>query len=87
MIEWFRHIIDWINANAGVFSLLAVIATCIGIYVSVRISRRKREEELQQMQDELDVRTYYQGVAAPTDAKEASIRKEVLKKAIKRGRK
>ena len=47
MIEWFRHIIDWINANAGVFSLLAVIATCVGIYVSVRIYRKKREAELQ----------------------------------------
>ena len=86
MIEWLRHIIAELNNYAGLFSLLAVIVAILGIYVSVRIHRSKKEEELQQMQDELDVRTYYQGVAAPTDAKEASIRKEVLKKAIKRGR-
>ncbi|MBO7457190.1 MAG: hypothetical protein J6T71_05155 [Paludibacteraceae bacterium] len=87
MIEWFRHIIDWINANAGVFSLLAVIATCVGIYVSVRIHRSKKEEELQQMQDRYDEMERLQSVAWPSDVKDKVVEKEVLKKAIKRGRK
>lgn len=87
MIEWFRHIIDWINANAGVFSFLAVIATCVGIYVSVRIYRKKREEELQQMQDRYNEMERLQSVAWPSDVKDKVIEKEVLKKAIKRGRK
>lgn len=86
MIEWFRHIIDWINANAGVFSLLAVIATCVGIYVSVRIHRSKKEEELQQMQDELDEMERLHSAAWPSDIKNMYNRQHVLKQAIKRGR-
>lgn len=87
MIEWFRHIIDWINANAGVFSLLAVITTCVGIYVSVRIHRSKKEEELQQMQDELNEMERLHTVAWPTAFKDKVTRETVLKKAVKRGRK
>lgn len=87
MIEWFRHIIDWINANAGVFSLLAVIVSIVTIYVTIHIHRSRKEEELRQMQDELNEMERLHSVAWPTDVKDKVTRETVLKKAVKRGRK
>ena len=86
-MEWIQNIIAELNNYAGLFSLLAVIVAILGIYVSVRISRRKREEELQQMQDELDEMERLHTVAWPTAFKDKVTRETVLKKAVKRGRK
>lgn len=83
-MEFWQHSINWINTNAGVFSLLAVIAT---IVIPIWIYRRNRKEELQQMQDRYEEMERLQSVAWPSDAKDQIIEKEVLKKAIKRGRK
>lgn len=87
MIEWFRHIISELNNYAGLFSLLAVVVAIIGIYVSVRIHRKKAEEELLQLQDELDEMERLRTVAWPSDVKDKLTREHVLKEAIKRGRK
>lgn len=86
MIELWQHIIDWINANAGVFSLLAVIVGIVTIYVTIRIHRSRKEEELRQIQDELNEMERLHSVAWPTDVKDKVTREHVLKEAIKRGR-
>lgn len=86
MMEFWQHIIDWINANAGVFSLMAVIVGILTIYVTIRIHRSRKEEELRQMQDELNEMERLKCVAWPTDVKDKVTREHVLKEAIKRGR-
>lgn len=68
------------------FSLLAVVVAIIGIYVSVRIHRKKAKEELRQLQDELNEMERLHSVAWPTDVKDKVTREHVLKEAIKRGR-
>ena len=83
-MEWLKNIIEALNDYAGLFSLLAVVAA---IVVPWRIYQRNRKEDLQRLKDELETRQSYQGVAAPTADKEASIRREVLKETIKRGEK
>ena len=86
-MEFLRHIINWINANAGVFSLLAVIVGIVTIYVSIRIYQKKREEDLQQKKDRYNAMERLQSVAWPSDVKDRVVEREVLEKAIKRGRK
>lgn len=86
-MEWIQKIISELNNYAGLFSLLAVVVAIIGIYVSVRIHRKKAEEELRQLQDELDEMERLRTVAWPSDVKDKLTRQHVLKEAIKRGRK
>lgn len=86
-MEWIQKIIAELNNYAGLFSLLAVVVAIIGIYVSIRIHRKKAKEELQQMQDELDEMERLHSTAWPTEFKDKVTRETVLKKAIKRGRK
>ena len=86
-MEWIQKIISELNNYAGLFSLLAVVVAIIGIYVSVRIHRKKAEEELLQLQDELDEMERLHTVAWPSDVKDKLTRQHVLKEAIKRGRK
>ncbi|MEE0951795.1 MAG: hypothetical protein U0L62_06260 [Paludibacteraceae bacterium] len=86
-MEWIQKIIAELNNYAGLFSLLAVVVAIIGIYVSVRIHRKKAEEEFLQLQDELDEMERLRIVAWPSDVKDKLTRQHVLKEAIKRGRK
>ena len=86
-MEWIQNIIAELNNYAGLFSLLAVVVAIISIYVSVRIHRKKAEEELRQLQDELDEMERLHTVAWPSDVKDKLTREHVLKEAIKRGRK
>lgn len=86
-MEWIQNIIAELNNYAGLFSLLAVVVAIISIYVSVRIHRKKTEEELRQLQDELDEMERLHTVAWPSDVKDKLTREHVLKEAIKRGRK
>ncbi|MEE1095071.1 MAG: hypothetical protein UH084_00665 [Paludibacteraceae bacterium] len=86
-MEWIQKIISELNNYAGLFSLLAVVVAIIGIYVSVRIHRKKAEEEFLQLQDELDEMERLRTVAWPSDVKDKLTRQHVLKEAIKRGRK
>lgn len=86
-MEWIQKIISELNNYAGLFSLLAVVVAIIGIYVSVRIHRKRAEEEFLQLQDELDEMERLRTVAWPSDVKDKLTREHVLKEAIKRGRK
>ena len=83
MMEFWQHIIDWINANAGVVSFFALLAAVIVPWV---IYRKNKKAKLQEMQDEYEARKEYQGVAMPSSDKEASIRRRALEKGIKRGK-
>ncbi|SIO33377.1 hypothetical protein [Fibrobacter sp. UWB11] len=43
--------LEWINQNSGLFSLLAVVASVI---VPIVIYKKQRKDEMRSMQDELD---------------------------------
>ncbi len=84
MIELWQNIIDVLNANAGVVSFFALLAAVIVPWV---IYRKNKKAKLQEMLDEYEAREEYQGVAMPSNDKEASIRRRALEKGLKRGRK
>lgn len=85
MMELFQHINQFLNSHAGFLSLMAVVVGGIGIWVTVRIYRKKKQEEVQRLRDELAERERLKCVAWPTDTKEAIVKEYVLKEAIKRG--
>ena len=87
MMEFLQHINQFLNSHAGFLSLLAVIVGCLGIWVTVRIYRKKKEEEVRRLKDELAERERLHCVGWPSDTKEAVIKEHVLKEAIKRGEK
>ena len=87
MMDFFQHINQFLNSHAGFLSLLAVIVGGIGIWVTIRIHRKKKEEEVQRLKDELSERERLHCVAWPSETKEAIVKEHVLKEAIKRGEK
>lgn len=77
MIEWIYSL----NAYAGLFSLLAVIAA---IVVPYAIYKKGRKDERQAMQDELDAMNDMSRFPMDTDYRNYQIRKSVLEKGVKK---
>ena len=87
MMEFLQHIDQFLNSHAGFLSLMAVIVGGIGIWVTVRIYRKKKQEELLRLKDELEEMERLHSVAWPAAFKDAITRETVIKNAIKRGEK
>lgn len=82
MMEYLQHIIGWLNANAGVVSLCALLAAVI---VPWHIYRKNRKDQLQNSQDELDSMKESWG-AMTADERNRDIRRRTLEKHVKRGK-
>ncbi|MDE6481060.1 MAG: hypothetical protein K2L45_12425 [Muribaculaceae bacterium] len=74
-------ILDWLNSNAGLLSLLA---TLTAIIVPCIIYRKQRRDENQAIKDELDVMNKVNQFSMSSDERELFTRKFFLEKRLKR---
>lgn len=80
MLEFLHHIVEWLNANAGIVSFFALLAA---IVVPWCIYRRNRKNRLQEMQDELDAMNEYREPMS-SDDRNIYNKKRALEKSLKR---
>ena len=74
-------ILDWLNANAGILSLGAILTAII---VPYRIYKKQRKDEILSFKDELDVLNEMNKFSLSYEERDLFTRKFLLEKRLKR---
>ena len=72
---------ELLNEYSGLFSLLAVVASVI---VPIWIYRKQKEEERQELQDELEMLNKHDAIMTNQDIRQRDARKECIKRRLRR---
>lgn len=74
-----NNIIDWLNSNAGVMSLFALLAA---IFVPFIIYKLQRKNQRQAMKDKLDAINEFDNTIFPREYREQYVEENALRKGL-----
>lgn len=75
---------EWINENSGLLSLVAAIAAVAGIFVPFIIRWLDKKEKRQELLDEYEIRKDIEKVPMSYEERGYFAHKEILKKKLKK---
>lgn len=81
VLDIILKILDWLNANAGILSLGAILTAII---VPYRIYKKQRKDEILSFKDELDVLNEMNKFSLSYEERDLFTRKFLLEKRLKR---
>ena len=81
ILDIILKILDWLNANAGILSLGAILAAII---VPYRIYKKQRIDEILSFKDELDALNEMNKFSLSYEERDLFTRKFLLEKRLKR---
>ena len=81
VLDIILKILDWLNANAGILSLGAILTAII---VPYRIYKKQRKDEILSFKDELDVLNEMNKFSLSYEERDVFTRKFLLEKRLKR---
>lgn len=75
---------ECLNEFSGLFSLLAVVTSVVAIVVAVVIYRKQKQQQLQDLKDELEAIEQYSALPMGHNEREHFVRKSYLQKKLGR---
>ena len=75
---------ECLNEFSGLFSLLAVVTSVVAIMVAVVIYRKQKQQQLQDLKDELEAIEQYSAFPMGHNEREHFVRKSYLQKKLRR---
>lgn len=75
---------ECLNEFSGLFSLLAVVTSVVAIVVAVVIYRKQKQQQLQDLKDELEAIEQYSALPMGHNEREHFVRKCYLQKKLGR---
>ena len=75
---------ECLNEFSGLFSLLAVVTSVVAIMVAVVIYRKQKQQQLQDLKDELEAIEQYSAFPMGHNEREHFVRKCYLQKKLRR---
>ena len=75
---------ECLNEFSGLFSLLAVVTSVVAIVVAVFIYRKQKQQQLQDLKDELEAIEQYSALPMGHNEREHFVRKCYLQKKLGR---